>query len=81
MVTEFVELGDINSHFSAPEKQINGDEGESEVANSISFICKRALQQVTLCVCSVSLYFSVSRQNIKDPFWEVVSHLEMCGLK
>jgi len=81
-VTGSVELGDINSHFSsALEKQMNGDEGESEVANSMLALFVRGLFSNLRFVHAQFPCTSVSEDKMYDPFWEAVSCLEMCGFK
>ena len=80
-VTGFVELGDINFHFSALEKQINSDEGESEVANSMLVLFVRGLFSKLCFAYAQFPCTSVSADKMYDPFWEAVSRLEMCGFK
>ena len=66
-ITGFVELGDINSHISALEKQIDGDGEESEVANSMLVLFVRGLFSNLCFVYAQFPCTSVSGNKMYDP--------------
>ena len=80
-ITGFIELGDINSHLLALEKQLNGDQGEATVANSMLVLYVRGLFSKLNFPYAQFPCTSVSGDKMYDPFWEAVSRLELCGFK
>lgn len=67
-VTGFIELGDINSHLLALEKQLNGDQEESTVANSMLVLYVRGLFSKLNFPYAQFPCTSISGDKMYDPF-------------
>ena len=65
----------------ALEKQLNGDQEEATVANSMLVLYVRGLFSKLNFPYAQFPCTSISGDKMYDPFWEAVSRLELCGFK
>ena len=76
----FCNLGDINSHLIALEKQ-DSKEQSPELANSMLVFLVRGLFTNLSFPYSQFPCTALSGESMFDPVWEAVSRLELCGFK
>ena len=80
----FCNLGDINSHLIALEKQYNKELSESshnELATSMLVFLVRGLFTSLSFPYAQFPCTALSGEHMYDPVWEAVSRLELCGFK
>ena len=76
----FCNLGDINSHLIALEKQ-DTEEQQPELANSMLVFLVRGLFTNLSFPYAQFPCTALSGEHLYDPVWEAISHLELCGFK
>ena len=74
----FTNLGDINSHLQAYERNLE-DESQAAVANSmLVFLVQGLFSNLEFPYVQFPCV-ELSGEQMYDPFWESVSRLEWCG--
>ena len=74
----FTNLGDINSHLQAYERNLE-DESQATVANSmLVFLVQGLFSNLEFPYVQFPCV-ELSGEQMYDPFWECVSRLERCG--
>ena len=82
-LTGFIDMGDINSHFSAYEKSLKSRESDNSIllANSMLVLMVKGLFSSFEFPCAQFPCSSITGSQLYTVFWEAVSRLELNGFR